>query len=289
MTEEVTKRKVYSFKVDKETPYLELLAEKTPFSKMALKRLFASGAIWINEGKTDRRVRKVKGTLKAGEKIKIYFDPNIKKVDMTNLKCVHDTHNWGVWFKPAGLLSQGTKFGDEFTMLRHVEKQINRMPYLVHRLDRETSGLIIMAYDRKSARFFSEQIRERQVKKFYQVEVKGILENDTGEINSPIEDKEAITKYRVLKRMVDSTFVEAEIITGRKHQIRVHFTEIGHPVYGDPKYGEDNAHPEGLRLVASRIKMREPGRKHWMKVRIDPEDMLYVEETTEPKKEFTKE
>jgi tRNA pseudouridine32 synthase/23S rRNA pseudouridine746 synthase len=267
-------KKTYSFKVDKETPYLELLAEKTPFSKMALKRLFASGAIWINEGKNDRRVRKVKGTLKAGQKIKVYFDPNIKKVDMDTLKCMHDTHNWGVWYKPAGLLCQGTKYGDEFTLLRHVEKRLNRMPYLVHRLDRETSGLIIMAYDRKSARFFSEQIRERQIQKFYQAELKGQLESDSGEINSPIEGKEAITKYKVLKRTEDSTFIEAEIITGRKHQIRIHFNELGHPVLGDPLYGEENPHKEGLRLVASRLKMREPSRKHWMKVKLDSQDLL---------------
>jgi len=277
MTELPKSKKTYSFKVTEDTHYLELLADKTPFSKMALKRLFAAGAVWINEGKTDRRVRKVKGTLKAGQKIKIYFDPNIKAVDMETLECIHDTHNWGVWYKPAGLLCQGTKYGDQYTLLRHVEKIINRMPYLVHRLDRETSGLIIMAYDRKSARFFSEQIRERQIQKFYQAEVKGIVENNEGEINSAIDEKEAITKYRVLSRTEDSTFIEAQIITGRKHQIRVHFDNLGHPVLGDPLYGEDNAHPDGLRLVASRLKMREPGRKHWMKVKLPEQYLLFKE------------
>ena len=167
MTDLPKTKKTYSFKVNEETPYLDLMAEKTPFSKSHLKRLFAAGAVWINEGKTDRRVRKVKGTLRPGQKIKVYFDPNIKEVDMNTLECIHDTHNWGVWYKPAGLLCQGTKYGDEFTLLRHVEKRINRMPYLVHRLDRETSGLIIMAYDRKSARFFSEQVREREIQNLF--------------------------------------------------------------------------------------------------------------------------
>lgn len=270
-------KKTFSFKVTEETPYLELLAENTPFSKVALKKLFAAGAIWINEGKTDRKVRKVKGTLKAGQKIKLYFDPNIKPVDMDTLECIHDTHNWGVWYKPAGLLCQGTKYGDEFTLLRHVEKRLNRMPYLVHRLDRETSGLIIMAYDRKSARFFSEQIRERQIQKFYQAEVLGQIADDQGEINAQIEGKEAITKYRVLERRENSTIIEAQIITGRKHQIRVHFTDLGHPVLGDPLYGEENSHPEGLRLVATKLKMREPGRKHWMKIRLTDKHLLFKE------------
>lgn len=270
----MNKKKIYSFQVKEETPYLDLMAEKTPFSKMQLKKFFAAGAVWINENKQDRRVRKVKGTLKPGQKIKLYFDPNIKPFDMTHLVCVHDTHNWGVWYKPAGLLCAGTKYGDEFTLTREIEKRIKRSPFLVHRLDRETSGLIIVAYNKKMARYFSEQIRDKKIRKFYQTQVKGLVPLDLDEIDSPVDGKDAKTNITSVKHSKELSQVEVELITGRKHQIRVHFESISHPVLGDPRYGEDNDY-HGLQLVAHKLMFKAPGRGNELEIAVEKEKCLF--------------
>jgi tRNA pseudouridine32 synthase/23S rRNA pseudouridine746 synthase len=271
----MTKKQVFTCKTDEETPYLELLADKSKLSKAQIKKLFTAGAVWINSGKADRRVRKIKGTLKPGEKIKLYYDPNIAPFDMSQVKCVHDTHNWGIWYKPAGLLSQGTKYGDEFTILRHIEKQINRAPFLVHRLDKETSGLMIIAYNKKSARFFSEEIKDHRIKKFYQALVKGIVEQDEGSITSKIDNKNSETKFKTFERRNNTTFVEAELITGRKHQVRIHLDSIGHPILGDNRYGEENSHKDGLQLIASKIIFNEPSRKKEMTIELDKNLRLF--------------
>ena len=270
------KKKIYSFAVKEKTPALEFLAENTKLSKMIIKKLFNAGAIWVIDAKGENRLRKIKGDLEADTRVRVYHDPSIKPFDMELVECIHDTHNWGIWFKPAGLLSQGTKYGDQFSILRLVEKKINRPGLLVHRLDRETSGLMIIAYNKKIARYFSEQIRERKVHKYYQAVLKGELENDTGEIRFDIDGKEAVTEYKVLERKNGQTLVEALLITGKKHQLRIHFDHIGHAIMGDPRYGSFNSHEDGLQLVASKIILLAPGRNNEMKFEISENKKLKI-------------
>ena len=231
------KKKVYSNTAKSDgTWVIDALTEVSDFSKSEIKRFMNSGAVWIHTGRKQRVVRKASSTLKKDEKVKLYFDPNIKEFDMAKVRCVHDTHNWGIWYKPAGLLSQGTKYGDEFTILRHIEKSLQKEIFLIHRLDRETSGLMIFAYNKKAARLLSEQIKERKVQKFYQTVVHGELK-ENGEVKNKIEGKDAHSIYKVIKSDGKNTHVEVQIITGRKHQIRVHMKHLGHPLFSDDHYG----------------------------------------------------
>lgn len=125
-------------------------------------------------------------------------------------------------------------------------------PGIIHRIDKDTSGLLIVAKNDYSHRLLAEQIKEHSFTRKYRAVVYGNLKEDTGTINAPIgrhpvdrkkmtvtqkNSREAVTHYKVLKRYQDFTYVELTLETGRTHQIRVHMSSIGHPVAGDPVYG----------------------------------------------------
>jgi len=129
-------------------------------------------------------------------------------------------------------------------------------PGIVHRLDKDTSGLIVIAKNDFVRKYLADQFKSRTVTKGYLVLVKGRLSPEQGIIEAPIgrdshnrqkmavvaTGKEASTKYQVRKYLGNYSFVEAVPLTGRTHQIRVHFAAIGHPVVGDPVYGAKGRH-----------------------------------------------
>jgi tRNA pseudouridine32 synthase/23S rRNA pseudouridine746 synthase len=117
---------------------------------------------------------------------------------------------------------------------------------------------MLFAYTQNAARLFSEIFQNRKVKKFYKVEVIGIIKNDTGEIDKQLDKKEARTTFKVLERTEFTTKLLVEIHTGRLHQIRRHFDMIGHPVLGDPKYGAGNKNTDGLQLQAFQLIFIDP-------------------------------
>lgn len=238
---------------------LDFLAEVTPLSKSLIKKHASNGGIWIKKKGVGplNRIRRVKTELTSEDYIECHYDPNLPEVDMSLVKQVHKTKSWGVWYKPAGVLSQGTKFGDQASILRHVEKT-KPNAYLIQRLDRETSGLMIIAYRDKVARIFTNAMKNRLIKKFYQAEVLGHLRTPEGEIDFELEGKSAKTIYKVHEELEHSSLVELEIITGRYHQIRKHFEKIKHPVIGDPKYGRHNKNEDGLKLVAHKLELKDP-------------------------------
>ncbi|RPJ63413.1 MAG: RluA family pseudouridine synthase, partial [Dehalococcoidia bacterium] len=124
-------------------------------------------------------------------------------------------------------------------------------PGIVHRLDKDTSGLMVIARNEKARIYLIDEFKSRTVKKYYIALVKGKLVPQRGAIDAPLgrdpsnrkrmavvtKGREARTDYRVIEYIGDNTLVEARIQTGRTHQIRVHFAAIGHPVFGDPLYG----------------------------------------------------
>jgi 23S rRNA pseudouridine1911/1915/1917 synthase len=105
-----------------------------------------------------------------------------------------------------------------------------------HRLDRDTSGVILFAKGKKMQQKIMELFHERKVSKQYVAVASGSIKNTDGEIKFNIENKPAITRYKVLKRTDDYTVCEVEILTGRTNQIRIHFKDIGHPLLGETKY-----------------------------------------------------
>lgn len=140
-------------------------------------------------------------------------------------------------------------------------------PGIVHRIDRDTTGSLIICKNDFSHQAIAAQLKEHSLNRSYRAVVHGVLEKDEGTINAPIgrderdrkkmavnekNGKEAVTHYRVLKRFREYTYIECRLETGRTHQIRVHMTSIGHPLLGDEVYGQRKSafHLEGQTLHA---------------------------------------
>lgn len=148
-------------------------------------------------------------------------------------------------------------------------------PGVVHRLDKDTSGLILVARNETAHKDLAAQVKRREVVREYTALVEGRLESRTGTIDAPlgrhrrrrtrmavqgVASREARTHFEVLERLPADTLVTARLETGRTHQIRVHFAAIGHPVAGDPEYGSGGRHGlERQFLHASRLAFRHPG------------------------------
>ncbi len=129
-----------------------------------------------------------------------------------------------------------------------IERRLRKKIFVVHRLDLDASGVLVFAKDADTHRLLSLEFEERRAKKEYLVAVLGIL-SGSGEIDKPLREfssgrvapapdgKKALTKWRVERSLGGATLLRVETMTGRKHQIRAHFSSVGHPVLGDPRYG----------------------------------------------------
>ncbi len=236
------------------------LARRSGLSKTRIKQAMNKGAVWLKRRRgRRRRVRRATTRPKPGDRIELYYDAAILDRQPLESECVEDHSIFSVWFKPAGMLTQGTHFGDHCSLLRTVEKAFKqqRRVFPVHRLDREARGLVLIAHDRATAAGLSRRFRHRQITKGYHAVLKGRLKSSPGihTIRRSLDGKPAITRYRVIhhERAAERTVVAIWIETGRRHQIRRHFEGIGHPLIGDPRYGQGNQDGDGLRLWASSL------------------------------------
>lgn len=156
--------------------------------------------------------------------------------------------------KPAGYLTLPDRYDNSIPNLkRFLENKYNTI-FVVHRLDKDTSGVIIFAKDTESHRFLSQQFEQNQIKKIYHVVVSGIIIEDELKIDIPISHdlrkpgrskpsatgKDSLTILKVLERFRNTTLVECNLVTGRHHQIRVHCSAIGHPLLVDEFYGRSD-------------------------------------------------
>jgi tRNA pseudouridine32 synthase/23S rRNA pseudouridine746 synthase len=260
----------------------ELLVGLSGLSRTAVKDAMVKGAVWLRRPGSaggERRLRRASAELRPGDTVAIYYDPEILRREPPTATCVEDRGAYSVWNKPAGLLAQGTRFGDHASLLRQAEKAFGRPRpvFLVHRLDREASGLMVIAHTPAAARELSRALSAADTEKRYRAEVRGDLaatHGQEGRIDLPLDEKPATTAYRVVAYdpTTDASRLEAWIRTGRLHQIRRHLAATGHPVLGDPRYGLGNADPRGLQLVAVRLAFRCPlqGRPVAFDVPTDP-------------------
>lgn len=143
--------------------------------------------------------------------------------------------------KPAGLLTIPTPRGETRTLTSIVNEEIKKkgLAYRLHpchRLDRETSGLIIYAKGKSIQKKMMEMFRGKSIKKTYIALVRGKLEKPCAQIKNPIENMPAITQYKVLEERKGFSAVEVNPLTGRTNQIRIHFKQIGHPILGETRF-----------------------------------------------------
>ena len=219
-------------------------------------------AVWLKKTKGKQvRIRRATTSLKTGDNLSLYYDKKLLALKPPTAECISDQKRYSVWFKPAGLMTQGTSYGDHCALLRGVELffKNKRKVFLIHRLDREAAGIVLVAHDKGTAGKLSRLFQNRSIVKHYRARILGNLTQRKPEdtIQLPLDDKAAITEYRALSYDPSSNTSRVEIIirTGRKHQIRRHFEMIGFPVMGDPRYGEGNKNTEGMQLTATALEL----------------------------------
>lgn len=262
----------------------DFLSFHTGLSKQTVKAVLRSGAVWLKttKGGGRRRVRRATYPVQQGVEVSLFYDPEILSLHPPLARCILDFRSYSIWYKPSGLLSQGSEWGDHCSLSRQTELFFTprRKSFTVHRLDREASGVMIVAHTADAAARFSALFKERKLIKQYLVEVKG-KPADIGELNTIAENldsRPARTTFTVRRYDADrrTSLVDVRIDTGRKHQIRRHFNMIGYPVMGDPTYGEGNRDPDGLKLSARCLAFVCPFTGKPVQVRLEASDIPWT-------------
>ena len=222
---------------------LDCLNENTDFSKQALKRILQNGSVWLENKQGINRVRRAKKLVVEKDKLHFYYDEKVQNTGSLTARLIADEGEYSVWYKPSGMYSQGSKWGDHCTIYRYVELNLTpqRPAFIVHRLDRAANGLILIAHKKTVAAKFAKMFETREIYKKYRARVEGIVEGLKAphEIRSQLDGKLSISEIISIEpdRKKNTTDLEVVIQTGRKHQIRRHLSELGYPIVGDRLYG----------------------------------------------------
>lgn len=268
----------------------EFLFGKIPkVSKIYLREIIKEGKCevngeWQNRGYILRASDFVEAELELGER-------KIVEPEPIPLDIVFEDSELLVINKPAGMLVHPTIKVRSGTLLNALAFYLNAengnadfiRAGLVHRLDRETSGLMVIAKNSRAHRILSDHFKRKLVEKRYFAMVGGVFAEDEGAINSPIgryaeerfwnvkaDGKAAETRFWVKERFRDSTLLELEPVTGRTNQLRIHLSSVGHAIIGDKKYGGREA--ERLCLHAYKLAFWHPNGNRWMEFETKIED-----------------
>ena len=240
---------------------VDLLAVDTGFSKQKIKQAMQKGAVWLTDNKGTHRLRRKSKKLHSGTTLHFYFDLAVLDEIVDDALLIADEGDYSVWFKPRGMLSQGSKWGDHCAINRWVEQHLEpqRPAFIVHRLDRFASGLILIAHKKNTARALADLFQKKNISKQYKVIVHGSFPTDDVTFRNEIECKPAVSHVSLLEydKINNKSLVQVDIETGRKHQIRSHLSAAGFPVVGDRLFGntEDNT---DLQLTAFKLSFPSP-------------------------------
>lgn len=240
----------------------ELLTQASKLDAKVIADAGHKGALWLQKGGKGKilRIRDLRSHIYPNDIVTFYFDPRVLSYPaLSEALCVSENTNYGVWLKKAGIMPQGTQAADHTSLLRYVEKLKKKEVYLIHRLDRETEGLMIIGYTSQAAAKLGDLFQKNQIKKTYEAVVLGEIERGVkGSVDLALDDREALTHYESLGNAEGKSLLKVTIETGRLHQIRRHLDGIGHPVIGDPIYGKGNKNRDGLKLLAKSLQFKDP-------------------------------
>ena len=226
-----------------------LLADHTNLSQAKIKDSMQKGAVWLLRGSEKKRLRRASKPLRAGDKLELNYNAQLLNQVVPEPQLIHDAQDYSVWFKPYGLYCQGSRWGDFASIARWVEVNLparfnsaERSVFVVHRLDRATTGLILLCHSKTAARLFSAMFREGKIGKCYQAIVFGDFSviPSAYEVDRMVDGKAARSVFSYVASKDGCSLVDVRLLTGRKHQIRQHLSGLGYPIVGDRLYGNGN-------------------------------------------------
>lgn len=274
------------------------LSEITPdLSRSKIQNFIKSGNVKINDS-----IKKPSYILKENDKIDFEI-PEEEKLEIKPqdipIEIVYEDKNMLVVNKPSGMLTHPTTIERENTLVNALLYKFNNnlsdingefRRGILHRLDRNTSGLLMIAKNNKAHEFLAEQIKNHTITKKYRAIVKGVIKEDEFEINSPIgrnpnqphkmmtrdDGKPSRTIVKVLERFKEYTYIELTLITGRTHQIRVHMKSINHPVYNDTLYGagQGKVKTDEQVLQSYYLRFTKPFGNEIIELQIEPDEKI---------------
>ncbi|MGZ5473711.1 MAG: RluA family pseudouridine synthase [Thermoanaerobaculia bacterium] len=213
----------------------QAVAARNPeISRRKARELIAQRRVFVN----DRPVGVASREVSDQDRITIALD------ELPAIEVLRETADWIAVNKPAGIPTQPARDRKQRSLEELLRMRL-RTIHLVHRIDTQTSGVVVFAKNPAAAARLSELFASREVRKVYLAVAEGSIDREVI-IETPIGEKDAHTIIRPLKHLDGSTLVEAEILTGRTHQIRIHLKSIGRPVAGDRRYGSTMAAPRML-------------------------------------------
>ena len=270
------------------------LASKLDISRSKIQKLIKQGKILVNNKEVTSSYLVMQDDI-IDINDNLDFEITIDEEDIP-LDIVYENDDLLVINKPSGMVvhpAPGNYTGTLVNALLgkyHLSNDKLR-PGIVHRLDKDTSGLMLVAKNDWAHEKLANMIKEKEVKRTYLALVSGVIPHETGTIDAPIgrdskyrekmmvtdiNAKEAITHFKVLKRMKKHTLIECYLETGRTHQIRVHMAYIGYPVVNDPLYGKEKIDEEFGQLLHSRkIEFNNPRDNNHLLFEVDAPDKFY--------------
>lgn len=265
---------------DKENIRIDVfLTENTEFSRNKISQVIKKGEVLVNNKKVSASYKvKIGDVINYNEPAPDIIDLEPEKMD---LDIVYEDDYLVIINKPSGLVVHPAVGNYSHTLvnglLYHFNKISNKKsirPGIVHRLDKDTSGLMIVAKDDKTHDLLAGMIKNKKVERKYLALVWGVLRHEKGTIDAPIgrdindrqkytvtdiNSKNSITHFKVIERFKEVTLLECKLDTGRTHQIRVHMEYIGHPIVNDPVYGRRKIINDfGQMLHSKSIKLIHP-------------------------------
>ena len=271
-----------NFQIDKENSVRVdvFLSEKLEYTRSRVKKLCDDGCVFVNGKQV-----KANKVLKAGDIIEITL-PEVKNLDLEPenipLDIVYQDEDLAVINKPQGLTVHAGSGTNGSTLVNALLYHLDNLsgingvirPGIVHRIDKNTSGLLVVAKNDVSHLALAKQLEDKTCHRVYLALLEGVVKQDKGRIDTFINrsnkdrtkmavtdfGRQAITDYKVIKRYKEHTLCEFSLKTGRTHQIRVHAKHIGHPVVGDKEYGYKNQKfkLEGQLLHAYKLEFVHP-------------------------------
>ncbi len=237
-----------------------LLSAACSLSIRELKQAINKGALWHSKHKKTQRLRRLKKPLQIGEQLHFYYDERVIQQLPPTATLVADEQGYSLWHKPYGMLSQGSKWSDHCTITRWVEKALDKPCFIVHRLDRAASGLIIVAHSKTITQQLGKLFEQHNLDKQYQIIVHGQFTPSDAPVieTSPVDNKKAKSTFTFIEydSSLNMSLVNVKIHSGRKHQIRIHSAALGFPVVGDRLHGDNEKHyPEQLNLQLCAVKL----------------------------------